>query len=131
MNNDPMNNGDTSYQPTPKFCPHCGKALPEDAAFCDGCGTRQDSGNPYSYSAPSYVQTMDSSPLKTSDYVVMFLISAIPLIGLILMLVWSFSEGININRRNFCRAFLIVRVISVALTVLLVFCYAVLIGAAL
>lgn len=129
MNNDPINNGGTSYQSSQKFCPHCGKALPEDAAFCDSCGARQDGSAPFVSGAPTYMPVVDDAPLKTSDYVVMFLLSAIPLIGLILMLVWAFSEGININRKNFCRAYLIVRLIAVAAAILLILCYAVLLSA--
>ena len=53
-----------------------------------------------------------SSPLKVSDYFVMLLVACIPLVNVILLLIWAFSSGTNVNRKNFCRAYLLIMVIA-------------------
>ncbi len=45
--------------------------------------------------------------VKTSTFFWMILILAIPFVNLIMLLIWSFSEKINKNKRNFSRAALI------------------------
>ena len=76
------------------------------------------------YTAPAR-PAVDTSPLKTSDYVVLHLLNMVPLLGLILMLIWGFSEGGNLNRRNFCRAYLIMYAISFVLSISIIIIYAV------
>ncbi len=46
-------------------------------------------------------------PVKTSTYFWMILLMLIPGVNIVMLLIWSFSEKININRRNFSRAALI------------------------
>lgn len=102
--------------PETKKCPRCGKELPASAVFCGGCGTNLATGAP----APVYTAVPeDTTPLKTADYFLMLLLFSLPLVGLILMIVWSFSSGTNVNRRNLCRASLIWYAIGVVLSILL------------
>jgi Na+/melibiose symporter-like transporter len=56
----------------------------------------------------------DTRPLSTGEFFLTMLVLGLPLIGFILMLVWSFGSG-NVNRRNFCRAMLIFTVIVIGL----------------
>ena len=119
MNNDPLHNGSTgsdfsqsSQTPPPKKrCPRCGRELPDDALFCGECGMNLAAGAAYTV-PPQSQPRQDAAPLKTGDYVLILFLSSIPLVGLILLLVWSFSEGVNINRRNLCRAQLILMLIG-------------------
>lgn len=102
--------------PETKKCPRCGKELPASAVFCGGCGTNLATG------APAPVATavpQDTTPLKTADYFLMMLLFSLPLVGLILMIVWSFSGSTNVNRRNLSRASLIWYAISAVLSILL------------
>ena len=128
MNNDPANNSEMQT-PETKPCPRCGRQLPKDAIFCGECGFRMD-GSSSAESAPLTIPPQsapaaDTAPLKTSDFVVLHLLNMIPLVGLILMLVWSFSASVNVNRRNFCRSYLIMSAISLVLSILLIIVYAV------
>ncbi|MDF1494342.1 hypothetical protein [Caproiciproducens sp. CPB-2] len=60
----------------------------------------------------------DSAPLSIGSYLVMMLVGAIPVVGLVMMLVWAFSGSANTNRKNYARAFLIVMLIGVVLSII-------------
>ena len=130
MNNDPMNNTQNE-QPRSVYCPRCGKQLPADSAFCGECGADlRAASQTVSAPAPIPAAPVDTAPLKTSDYLILHLVNMIPLVGFILMLMWSFSAGVNLNRRNFCRAYLIMYAISFVLSFFLLILYGVILASA-
>ncbi len=51
-----------------------------------------------------------SAPLTLGNYIVMMLVSAIPVVGFIMLLIWAFSGNTNINKKNYARAALIMMV---------------------
>lgn len=53
-------------------------------------------------------QVMDTSPLSMGDWILTILASFIPCAGIILYFFWAFNKNGNVNRRNFCRAQLII-----------------------
>jgi hypothetical protein len=57
----------------------------------------------------------DDRPLTLGNYLVLMIVGAIPVVGLIMMLVWAFSGSSNTNRKNFARANLILTLIAVVL----------------
>ena len=116
-------------QQTPhgNFCPQCGKQLSEGASFCGACGCNLN-GQPMRI-PQQIAPTADTRPLRTSDYFILLLLSAIPFVGFILMLVWAFSSDTNINRRNFCRANLLMYLISFVLSLILIIVYTILFAA--
>ena len=117
---DEMNNTVQNEQPeaNAKFCPHCGKPLAADALFCGTCGTHLN-GNPAPAPATPAAPVEDTRPLKTSDYLLMFLLMCVPIVGAIVFLIWSFSGGTNVNRRNFSRAYLLYYLIALGIGFLL------------
>ena len=60
----------------------------------------------------------------------MLLFSFVPLVGFIIQLVFAFGGCKKINLRNYCRALLLIQVISVVLAVLLVVLIVLFAGAA-
>lgn len=60
----------------------------------------------------------DTAPLSLGQYIIMFLISAIPIVNIIMLLIWAFSANININKKNFARASLIFMVAGIILAIL-------------
>jgi hypothetical protein len=57
--------------------------------------------------------------ISIKDWVIAIIISCIPLVGLIMLFVWSFgSSPINENKRNWAKALLIIQLICIALVVL-------------
>ena len=114
MNNEPNMNAPQSAPEAPatKRCPVCGKDVPAQAAFCGECGYNFAAGtSPYTVPPQASVMAEDTAPLKVSDFFVMLLVACIPLVNIILLLIWAFSSGTNVNRKNFCRAYLIMMVI--------------------
>lgn len=141
------------------FCSNCGNNLPNNAKFCDGCGTAMGEEaaaayplptptttpkqNPYTtphqsaYTPPTYTpppaapqpevyqpatfssrtSSADMTPLSIGSYLGMMLITAIPLIGFIMLLVWSFGGNVNRNKKNWARATLIMGIVLFGLMV--------------
>ena len=67
--------------------------------------------------APAYGAQPQSinAPLSVGQYIGTFFLLAIPLVNLILLLLWSFGSSVNLNRKNFARATLIMSLISIVL----------------
>lgn len=124
------------------FCKNCGKKLGDEVAFCDECGTSVTQPNPVFVPAPAPVATPAPiqqqarpvtqvniqnqlpnnplmQPLSVGGYIGMMLLSAIPIVGIILIFVWAFSSDVNINKRNYCRAILILALIMTVLSIVI------------
>ena len=95
---------------------HSGKEVSAQAAFCGECGYNFAAGtSPYTVPPQASVMAEDTAPLKVSDYLIMSLLNCIPIAGIVVMLIWAFSSGVNVNRRNFSRAYLIMAAVGVVL----------------
>jgi hypothetical protein len=65
---------------------------------------------------------MDNSnveTVKTGEWFVTLLITAIPLVGLIMLLVWAFGSNTNPSKANWAKAALIWMVIAIAIYVII------------
>ncbi|MBW6460842.1 MAG: hypothetical protein K0B08_09730 [Bacteroidales bacterium] len=56
--------------------------------------------------------------LTTGDWFITLLITAIPLIGLIMLFVWAFSGSVNPNKANWAKASLIWVAIGILLSII-------------
>ena len=63
----------------------------------------------------SYPGQPASEPLSVGQYIGMFLLLCVPLLNIILLFVWSFGGSVNLNRKNFARASLIISAVMVLL----------------
>ena len=52
-------------------------------------------------------------PLGVGSYIGMFFLSVIPIAGFIMLLVWAFGGSVNLNKKNYARAILIMGLIGV------------------
>lgn len=59
----------------------------------------------------------DASPLSMGNYLIMMIVSAVPVVNLIMLFAWAFGST-NQNRKNFARAQLIVLAACVILFLL-------------
>lgn len=59
----------------------------------------------------------DASPLSMGSYLIMMIVSAVPVVNLIMLFAWAFGNS-NQNRKNFARAQLIVLAACVILFLL-------------
>ncbi|MDO5058187.1 MAG: hypothetical protein Q4E06_12835 [Lautropia sp.] len=57
--------------------------------------------------------------LSTGDWVLTLIVLSIPLLNIPVMLYWALSSSGNPNRRNFCKAFLLVMLLGLVLAFLL------------
>lgn len=55
----------------------------------------------------NFYPAQDSSPVRTSEWFWTLFITAIPLVGLIMLLVWAFGSGNNINKSSWAKATLL------------------------
>lgn len=74
---------------------------------------------------------MDTSPMTMGDWLLTLLACAIPCAGTILSLIWAFGKHGNVNRRNFCRAQLIITGVVIVLYIIVVIIWGVSIAGAL
>ncbi|MCM4160258.1 hypothetical protein FHG64_04260 [Antarcticibacterium flavum] len=55
----------------------------------------------------NFYPAQDSSPVRTSEWFWTLFLTAIPLVGLIMLLVWAFGSGNNINKSSWAKATLL------------------------
>lgn len=121
------------------ICVNCGKNLPDNAKFCGSCGTKISASSqnsqmnqvppqqmhqqyqvpsppPYqAYNSPIPGQESSGSVMSVGRYLLTLIIAGIPIIGFIILLVWSFGRGTDQNKKNLSRALLCLLVIATVL----------------
>lgn len=116
------------------FCENCGKQIPEDAAFCTHCGAKQPGISATKPAIDSLQKPQPPRPILPSQpaqaaegvdlitmgqYLIMFLIMAIPIAGIVMLFVWGFSSETGPNKKNFARAYLIMMAIAIGVGILI------------
>lgn len=116
------------------FCGECGARLNEQKTDSNQDPKsqqyqpqgNQNPGYPNAYQVPpmynqnyneAFAMQKQPEKLSVGDYILMLILFQIPLVGFIMMLVWSFGNY-GINRKNFARAFLILQVIAVVIAII-------------
>lgn len=79
------------------------------------------------YQAPQ--GQMDQSPLSMGEWILTLIVGMVPCVGLIIFLIWAFGSNGNVNRRNYCRAALIIQIISLIVVIAFVLVVGIGIGA--
>lgn len=89
-------------------CPTCGTELPENTKFCTFCGTAMETVAP---DRPAPTRPVSAAPAAPAPkllgpwaYFGLQLLFSIPLVGFILLIVFSFDNS-NLNRRNYARSY--------------------------
>lgn len=130
-----------------KFCPSCGAPLESavDLGKPDIDTPVQTEQQPSPYVAPvnntysgtsssnqgqipAYPQSYNTNSNASSNndmtigkWLLTFLISAIPIVGLIMLFIWAFGDDGNTTRQTFSKAYLLWTLISVGATFILYF----------
>ncbi len=94
-----------------KRCMHCGAVANAQDAYCVVCGKKLQK-EPMQY-------TTDMKPLTVWEYVLLFLVTAIPVVNIVMLCIWAFRKEENVNRKNFARAALIFVGIGIVITVMI------------
>jgi hypothetical protein len=61
----------------------------------------------------------NSAPVSTKDWLVTLIIAAIPVVGFIMLFVWAFGAGTDLNKANWAKAGLLFIAISIAFGIVL------------
>lgn len=96
-------------------CPNCGSPIEPAATFCTNCGTHLSNIPPRQ---PTPGVPSEYKPISPWGYVGLNILFAIPIVGFILLIVFSFSKA-NLNRRNYARSFWCVLLLAIILIVAL------------
>ena len=127
-------------------CTNCGKPLKQGVAFCTSCGTPVKGGASTKTPTKSATAAKSAAPDATPDvapdatmeaparsiapdattdevittlgWIGTILVLVVPIVGLVLYFVWAFGTRGNLNRRNYCRAALIMMAISLVLGII-------------
>jgi len=57
-------------------------------------------------------------PMSIGDWLITFIITAIPLVGFIMMFVWAFGDGSHPSKKTWAQAYLIMLVIAIVLMII-------------
>jgi hypothetical protein len=94
-------------------CPNCGNSVSSEASFCIHCNNpitkKQETATisqPLPYNTPTGTSVGLNIP-SVGDWIVTFLILSIPVVNLIVLLIWAFSNDTNPIKANFSKAALI------------------------
>ena len=107
------------------YCKNCGTENPGKALFCKECGAKLNEEDTVKYAtasnlpASSKKKTMDTTPISMWGYFGYEILFSIPIVGFVLLLVFSFGGTNNMNLRNFARSYFCFTIIVVVLFVLL------------
>lgn len=137
MANQFCNSCGTMLDANATFCGNCGKSV---VPHTDTAQPQASPSQPsYSNPAPAYVPPVqqqtyyqpaqpvysnaaansETKPMSVGDYLITFIVLGIPLVGFIMSLVWAFGSNVNLNKKNYCRAYLILAIIGVILGILM------------
>ncbi|WKY46921.1 zinc-ribbon domain-containing protein [Eubacteriaceae bacterium ES3] len=119
------------------YCKNCGKEIPDNSVFCTNCGAKQTSSSGSvqpsqpviqnssaqqerkEYRQSSTQQNGEVDVLSMGQYLIMFLLTAVPIVGIVMLFVWGFGSQSGPNKKNFARAYLIMMLIGIVLSILL------------
>ena len=118
-------------------CPKCGAEMADDLAFCTDCGAKltQDAVAAAPAAEPA-AAPKDAAPAAdkpqqpekpkngkepygTLRFLGSLLLLLIPVLNVVLIFRWAFAWGVNINKRNFARAVLILYGICIVVAIVL------------
>ena len=110
------------------YCKNCGTKNADNSLFCQECGAKLEKEDSVEYNTEpnkpskkaSKEMTMDHTPISMWGYFGYEILFSIPLVGFILLLVFSFGGTNNINLRNFARSYFCFLIIVVVLVILLI-----------
>ncbi|NOQ92737.1 MAG: hypothetical protein GQ552_08500 [Flavobacteriaceae bacterium] len=67
--------------------------------------------------------TLNTQTLSAKEWALTIFISGLPLVGLIMLLIWAFSEDTNIHKKNWAKGSLILMLIIFAIMLAFLFLF--------
>lgn len=113
------------------FCENCGANMPDGTKYCGNCGAIMETthsryepvqkSQPRPMSAEStylsspYNAPSNAEPLRVGQYIGIYLLMIIPFVNIIFLFIWSFGSSVNLNKKNFARASLIMSAVGLVI----------------
>jgi quinol-cytochrome oxidoreductase complex cytochrome b subunit len=82
-------------------------------------------GSPY-----QDTNSLQAPVLSVKDWVIIFIIGAIPIVNLVMLFVWGFGGNANPNKKNYAKAALIIAAIFIVIYIVFLVLFLVIFGAA-
>ncbi len=115
------------------YCRYCGTNNGDHAKYCTNCGSplsaqpRREESKPYARQSeqqqpePDYMQREPEQEYVQSQghWVLDTFLAAIPLVGLILLIVWSVTDQPDLSKQRWARASLIWAIIGIVATMVI------------
>ena len=57
-------------------------------------------------------------PMSIGDWIITFIVTAIPLVGFIMLFVWAFGDGTHPSKKTWAQAYLILMVVFIVLMII-------------
>ena len=57
-------------------------------------------------------------PMSIGDWIITFIVTAIPLVGFIMLFVWAFGDGTHPSKKTWAQAYLIMMVVAIILMII-------------
>lgn len=108
------------------YCGKCGAQIKEGGKFCPKCGEKVGKQSTAAMAVAPASKSENTSTQKAGgaqeelapvmsvvSYVILFILSAIPIVGIILILIYALDSTGNKNRRNYCRAIIVMWILSI------------------
>ena len=73
-------------------------------------------------------QGSNYKPITIGEWLVTFIITAIPLVGIIMMFVWAFGGGTHPSKKTWAQAYLILLLIGIVLVIIFFAAFASILG---
>ncbi|NOU93331.1 hypothetical protein GC093_08885 [Paenibacillus sp. LMG 31456] len=74
---------------------------------------------------------MQQAPVMTvKDWILTFIVSAIPVVNIIMLFIWAFGDSANPNKKNYSKASLLLAAIFIVIYALFFILFVVILGAA-
>ncbi len=68
------------------------------------------------------------TPMTIGDWIITFIITYIPLVGLIMLFVWAFGDGTHPSKKSWAQALLIMVAVSIMLAIVFFLIFASILG---
>jgi hypothetical protein len=116
-----------------KFCHNCGTQITrQEQSKTNPPASVTENKPKVQQTPPAYTQTPVSQPknniyaeqenrrltvpLSVGQFLITLILLILPIVNIILLFVWSFGSDVNLNKKNFARATLIIGVIMIILS---------------
>lgn len=99
------------------YCSNCGMDNADEAVFCKNCGASLSETRETTVSIDDSAGVVENQPISMWRYLGYEILFALPVIGIICLLIFSFGGNKNKNVQNFARSYFCMLIIYTILLI--------------